>query len=286
MIDSAYVAKFRAYERSLQTGPQDERLAHCLNRFMDVMFPLVFELKPTLAEWQAMVAYVGNLGPVQTNLGLWLLGLTQLVEEMNCNLDPAATQIGVEGPFFVPDAPLRADGDSMSEEPGMADWMFLEGTVVDLAGQPCAGVTLHVWSANHEGKYSNFDPAARPFDCRGQVVTDANGRYAIKTPYPANYAIGGPNTLLLNALGRQLWRPRHIHFLIDDPRYEKLIMQVCFEGDPYNRIDSALAVKEEHIIPVKHHTDPAEFAARGVDKPFYTGAYHFKLQAAAKAAAA
>jgi protocatechuate 3,4-dioxygenase beta subunit len=286
MIDSSYVAKFRAYERSLQTGPQDPRIAHCVNRLMDVLMPLVLELKPTVEEWEAMQAWIGGLGPVHTRLTLWLIGLTQLVEEMNANLDPEATQIGVEGPFFVPDSPLRAAGESMSEDPEGADWLFLEGAVRDLAGKPAPNLTLHVWSANHRGTYSNFDPSAVPFDCRGQVVTDTNGRYTLKAPYPANYAIGGPGADLLTKLGRQLWRPRHVHFLIDDPRYEKLIMQVCFEGDPYNRIDSALAVKEEHIVPVQHHSDPAAMTARGVNKPFYTCVYDFKLQpvAATKAA--
>jgi catechol 1,2-dioxygenase len=277
-LTSEDVAKFRAYERSLQTGPQDPRLAHVLNRFMDVMYPLILELKPTMDEWSQMITYLGSLDRVQTNLALWLTGCTQLVEELNCNLDARATQIGVEGPFFVDEAPLIGPDDTMSKDPGEADWLFLDGQVKDLEGKPIAGVTLHVWSSNHKGTYSNFDPAAEAFDCRGRVITDADGRYKIKTAYPANYAIGGPCLPILQVLGRQPWRPRHVHFMVDDPRFEKLVMQVCFEGDPYNRIDSALAVKEEHIVPVAHHTNAEDIHARGLNKPFYTCSYDFVLQ--------
>jgi protocatechuate 3,4-dioxygenase beta subunit len=276
MIDSKYVADFRAYERSLQTGPQNERVAHCVNRLMDVLMPLV--LKPTREEWDAMTAYISGLGPVHTKLVLWLVGLTQLMEEINSNIGPEATQMGVEGPFFAPGAPLRPEGASLSEDPAGADWLFLEGIVTDVAGKPLPNVTMEAWAANHKGTYSNFDLEAVPFDCRGKVVADAQGRYKLQTPYPAQYAIKGPGAQLLTAIGRQLWRPRHVHFMIDHPGFEKLIMQVCFEGDEFARIDSALAVKEEHIIPIAHHTDAAAIKARGLDKPFYTGTYDFKLQ--------
>jgi catechol 1,2-dioxygenase len=278
MLTSEYVAAFRAYERSLQTGPKNDRVAHCVNRLMDVLAPLILELKPTREEWDAMTNYIGNLGPLHTKLVLWLVGLTQLMEEANSNLLPEATQIGVEGPFFAPGAPLRKEGEALSEDPASADWLFLNGVVTDLKGKPVPHVGLEIWAANHKGSYSNFDPDAVPYDCRGRVVTDADGRYTFQIPYPAQYAIKGPGAELLKMLGRQLYRPRHVHFLIDHPGYEKLIMQVCFEGDEFARIDSALAVKEEHIIPIQHHTDAQEIKAKGVSKPFYTGTYHFKLQ--------
>lgn len=287
MLTSEYVADFRAYERSLQTGPQDERVAHCVNRLMDVLFPLILELRPTRDEWNDMIEWVSALGPVHTKLVLWLIGLTQLVEEGNANLLPEATQVGVEGPFFVPGAPVKAHGEPLAVNPEAEnDWLILDGTVTDLKGRPLGDVEMHVWAANSKGTYSNFDQDAEPWDCRGRVRTDPEGRYVVRLPMPASYSIHGPGAQLLTALGRQLVRPKHVHFLINHSGYEELIMQVCFEGDPYARIDSALAVKEEHIIPVRLVSDAKTLSLHGLSKPFHHGTYGFRLQPSAAAQAA
>jgi protocatechuate 3,4-dioxygenase beta subunit len=287
MLTSDYVANFRAYERSLQTGPQNERVAHCANRLMDVLYPLVLELKPTRDEWAAMIEWVAGLDVIQGKLVLWLMGLTQLVEEGNANMSPEATQIGVEGPFHVPGAPEVAIGGMLpSSTDGDDDMLILEGHVRDLSGAPLAGVELDIWAANTHGHYSQFEESMEPWDCRGRVRTDANGHYSVKMAMPAPYGIPGAGAEFLAAMGRQPMRPRHVHFLIDHPGFEQLIMQVCFEGDDYVRTDAALAVREDHIIPIEKISDGAALAAHGMTKPFHRGTYDFRLQhvVAAKAA--
>lgn len=284
MLTSEYVAKFRAYERSLQVEPQDTRIAHCTNRLMDVLYPLVLELKPTRKEWEAMIEWGAGLGPVQSRLMLWLMGLTQLVEEGDADLAPEATQIGVEGPFHVHGAPEISAG-SMLPTSGKADIpvLVLEGDVRDLDGRPLANVVLDIWAANPDGRYSQFEPSMEPWDCRGRVRTDANGHYSVQMAMPACYGIPGAGAAFLAALGRQPMRPRHVHFLIDHPGFKKLIMQVCFEGDDYVHSDSALAVKVDHIIPLRHITDKGQIAKAGLEASHHHGTYNFRLQGNANA---
>jgi protocatechuate 3,4-dioxygenase beta subunit len=100
----------------------------------------------------------------------------------------------------------------------------------------------------------------------------------VKMAMPAPYGIPGAGAEFLAAMGRQPMRPRHVHFLIDHPGFEQLIMQVCFEGDDYVRTDAALAVREDHIIPIHRISDSQVMAAQGMAKPFHLGIYDFKLQ--------
>ena len=279
MLNKDFVESFRAYEKSLQTGEQNPRLAHIANTLLDALYPVILELRPTREEWDQLVTMIDGLDVINTRLMLWLMGLTQLVEEGNANLSPEATQIGVEGPFFVPDAPLVEIGGSLAVAgEGDFDWLVLDGTVRDLEGKALADVELHIWASDEDGAYSNFDPSVPEWQSRGRVKTNDAGYYSVRMPMPECYEIPGLGAEYLKAVGRQLMRPKHVHFLISDPDYEELIMQVCFEGDPYNHIDSALAVKEDHIIPVTTVKSDNVPGAAGLAGPFHRATYDFKLQ--------
>lgn len=282
MLTAKFVEDFRALEKSLQTGEQNPRIAKIANTFLDAMYPVVLELQPTREEWDQLTDMIGGLDVVQTRLLLWLMGLTQLVEEGNSNLKPEATQIGVEGPFFVPDAPeveiggsLAVNGDSQFE------WLVLDGTVRDLDGAALPNVELNIWASDEHGAYSNFDPNVPEWQSRGRVKTDENGYYSVRMPMPETYDIPGLGAEYLTAVGRQLTRPKHVHFLIDHSGFEQLIMQVCFEGDPYNTINSAMAVREDHIIPVKKVDQDDAPGSEAIEGSFHRATYDFKLQSCA-----
>lgn len=279
MLNKEFVESFRAYEKSLQTEEQNPRIAKIANTLLDALYPVILELRPTREEWDQLVKLIDNLDVINTRLILWLMGLTQLVEEGNANLSPEATQIGVEGPFFVPDAPLVEIGGSLAvTEGGDFEWLVLDGTVRDLDGKALEGVELNIWASDEDGAYSNFDPSVPEWQSRGRVRTDAKGYYSVRMPMPECYEIPGLGAEYLKAVGRQTMRPKHVHFLISNPAHEELIMQVCFDGDPYNHIDAALAVREEHIIPVSKVESSDAPGAKDLHGPFYRATYDFKLQ--------
>ena len=66
------------------------------------------------------------------------------------------------------------------------------------------------------------------FEGSAVLTTDSEGRYRFKTIKPAAYP-AGPNRM----------RPAHIHFQVSG-RQDKIVTQMYFEGDPYNKTDPFL----------------------------------------------
>ncbi len=119
------------------------------------------------------------------------------------------------GPYHVEDAPLRTVLAS-ADEPGTR--IFIEGIVKDGNCNPVAGAIVDVWHADDAGCYSVVQDCIDedPFNCRGQMLTDAEGRYAFETIWPGYYVP----------------RPRHFHYIVAPPSSDPLITQFYFEGDP------------------------------------------------------
>ena len=123
----------------------------------------------------------------------------------------------IEGPFFKPSSPQRADltdGDARGEA------LVVEGSVLDVGCVPVPGAWLEVWQADHAGAYDNEGDRFR-----ATLALAESGRYRFKTIVPGRY---------LN--GRQ-YRPAHIHVKAHAPGYRSLTTQLYFEGDPFNAVD-------------------------------------------------
>lgn len=112
--------------------------------------------------------------------------------------------------------------------------LYLSGRVLTADGTPVAGAKIEIWQANAAGRYAhpNDDNLAAALDEKfngfAVTTTDSQGGYAFKTVRPAAYPA---------APGR--WRPAHIHFSVT-AKYEQLVTQMYFKGDPYNDSDSWL----------------------------------------------
>src|SRR5207302_7425815 len=83
------------------------------------------------------------------------------------------------------------------------------------------------------GRYTHpSDPNPAPLDPNFEgsaiLMTDPDGRYRFKTIKPAAYP-AGPNRM----------RPAHIHFQVSG-RQDKIITQMYFADDPYNKTDPFL----------------------------------------------
>ena len=97
------------------------------------------------------------------------------------------------GPFYTPNAPLRAK---------VGSGHVLKGVVRSAPGcGPIAGARLEFWLAGPNGQYDD--------DRRATVLADAAGAYRFESNYPPPYA----------------GRPSHIHVRVSAERHQTLVTQ-------------------------------------------------------------
>jgi catechol 1,2-dioxygenase len=126
------------------------------------------------------------------------------------------TEIDVEGPYYLSNAPFRTNIAS-SEESGQR--IAIKGTVLspDCKTQ-IKDVLIEIWQTDSKGRYYYKEDNYR---LRGQMRTDRNGHYEFQTVKPGRYGLGNG------------FRPAHIHFKVSHPDYDTVITQLYFKGDPY-----------------------------------------------------
>ena len=147
--------------------------------------------------------------------------------------------------------------------------ILVRGRVVDADCRPVEGVLVDLWQADSNGRYSHPadpNPARRDpnFQGWGQVVTDAEGRYAFRTIKPAAYPLeflgGRPDE-------RAGYRSPHIHFRVSKRGYRELSTQMYFAGEALNDRDILLSRLPEAERP-KLVIAPTRGAA--ADPPLFT----------------
>lgn len=150
----------------------------------------------------------------------------------------AETPRQIEGPFF-PNRPQPEKDADMTRLQGRAgraqgEVVDITGRVVDEAGQPVAGALVDIWQANAAGRYAherdtNPKPLDPDFQGWAQLLTDADGRYRVRTIVPGAYPASDTWT-----------RPPHIHFKVARRGFRELITQMYFDGHPLNAPDRLL----------------------------------------------
>jgi catechol 1,2-dioxygenase len=151
----------------------------------------------------------------------------------------------VLGPFHVKGAPFRGKV-TPPLEPGSL--LVMRGRIWGFdTKRPLANAVLDVWQADAKGSYDMNDPRKPPkrseFRNRIRLMTDETGYYEYETIRPASYRIGS---------GPLDYRPAHIHYMVQVPGYKKLITQMYFQGDKFNKTDrsasrSNLIIETEKI---------------------------------------
>lgn len=264
-------------------------------RMLQEAAKLIEELEISDDEFWAGVEYINRLGK-NNEAGLLVAGLgvehfLDLLHDAKLAVQGpiAGTPRTIEGPLYVAGAPLCNGYDRMDDgsEDGTATPMFLDGQVLDLEGRPIAGALVDLWQADSKGNYSHFDPSQSEFNLRRRILTDAQGRYRVRSIVPSGYGCNpdGPTQECLNYLGRHGQRPAHIHFFVSAPGFEHLTTQINLSNDAYLWDDFAYATREGLIGDVQFVEDPALAQAHGVTGRFATMTFDFNLRPAATSTA-
>jgi catechol 1,2-dioxygenase len=159
------------------------------------------------------------------------------------------------GPFHLPGAPLLSPPFELPRRPDEAgNRTHVSGRVNDHEGKPIADANLDIWQADAEGRYAGFMPGPPEGNLRGQVRTDAEGRYEYTTVIPGPYTIplDGPTGRMTAAADWSPWRPAHIHVIVSAEGYEPLVTQLYIDSSDHLDNDVASAVKPELIV----HPEP------------------------------
>lgn len=142
---------------------------------------------------------------------------------------PCQTQQDAEGPFYKAHAPAR----ELIESDGVP--LKIEGRVLSTdCHSPVAHATLDIWHCNQYGEYD-----MQGFRGRGQVKTDADGKYQFTTIFPPPY----------------MNRPRHIHVKVRAEGRKELTTQLYFKGDPQIKNDFARNAREDRVIALNNEGD-------------------------------
>lgn len=129
-------------------------------------------------------------------------------------------------------------------EPGQR--LVVSGTLFGPEGKPLPEARLRVYHTDAEGYYSR--PVSDPRRARisGSVVSDAGGRYELRSILPGHYP------------GREAERHIHVHLLAEG-HPEHWIDSFLFEGDPYVRAGelarSQAAGRFGHVMAIQRDGD-------------------------------
>ncbi len=278
-------------------GTPDPRVQQVVVRLTADLFKAIEDLDLSASEVWKGIEYFAEAGATQ-ELGLLAAGLG-LERFLDVRADEAEARAGltggtprtIEGPLYVAGAPestgfARLDDGS---DDGKGEVLFMQGTVYGADGKPLPGARVEVWHANLMGNYSFFDKTQSHFNLRRTIITDANGRYQFRSNVPNGYGCPpqGTTQRLLYQLARHGRRPAHIHFFVSADGHRKLTTQINIDGDEYLWDDFAFASREGLVPAVTRVTEAAALDKHGVDKPFASIDFDFRLlpeQAGAPAA--
>jgi protocatechuate 3,4-dioxygenase beta subunit len=241
--------------RSAYTSTGDARWNEILGSLIHHLHAFAREVKLTEEEWLTGIRFLTATGQKCTDKRQEVillsdsLGLSTLVNDMNRSASPNATESAVLGPFYVPQSPTIANGDSIALA-GDGDPTLVRGRVLDTQGNPIAHAILDFWQVSPNKMYAVQDPEQPQMNLRGVLRADGEGRYSFRTFRPVSYPIptDGPVGTVFAAAGRHPMRPAHIHFIVSADGHQPLTTQLFSAGDPYLDSDSVFGTKPSLIV--------------------------------------
>jgi hydroxyquinol 1,2-dioxygenase len=260
------------------------RLRTIMRSLVEHLHAFVREVELTEEEWFRGIDFLTRTGHVTTDrrqefiLLSDVLGVSMLMIGINNRRPAAATQSTVFGPFYVPGSPRFELGDDLAAgAPG--EPCLLQGRVRSLAGEPVAGARIEVWQADEAGLYDVQYAGLEQARGRGQLRSDADGRFWFWTVRPQAYPIpeDGPVGELLAAANRSPMRPAHVHFMVTADGFQTLITHVFADGDPYLDDDAVFGVKRSLVTSFERHEPGTAPDGKVMAAPFFTATYDLVL---------
>jgi protocatechuate 3,4-dioxygenase beta subunit len=257
-------AEYAKYAPSARTRNLLVGLASHLHSF-------VRENKVTQAEWTAAIEALTRAKAFTDDkrneyiLFSDLLGVSSLVDMVNAAT--SGTPSSVLGPFHIEGAPALPNGGDLWRGQ-VGEPLVVSGTVKDGKGAPAKGTVLALWQNGGNGLYSQQDDAVSPTNYPARLEIADDGSFAFSTVRPVSYTVpdDGPAGDMLRALGREAWRPAHLHMIVHAPGREPLITEFFPEDDKYLDRDAVFGVRAPLVLPFRKVADraalPANLAAR------------------------
>jgi catechol 1,2-dioxygenase len=227
------------------------RLEAVFTDILEALQQVVREHRVTQEEYRLAIAWLTEAGTQPNEIPLLVeLMLCVTVDDVNFAVE-MGTENAIEGPFYVPGAPLLSRPYVLpmrADEPG--ERLRFSGTVRSTDGTPLRGAMLDVWQISADGGYSHFHPGFPEYNLRGRLTTDEQGRFEFETVVPVPYEIPkeGATGRLLAALGRNAYRPAHIHLKLSQQGHRPLTTQIYFAGDPWLDRDVVIGATKASLV--------------------------------------
>jgi hydroxyquinol 1,2-dioxygenase len=249
----------------------------------------VRENKVTQAEWGAAIDALTRATQFTDDkrneyiLFSDLLGVSSLIDMINAA--PSGTQSSVLGPFHIEGAPELANGGDLWRGQ-VGEPLVVSGRVRDAKGAPAKGTVLALWQNAGNGLYAQQDKDQSPTNYHGRLKVADDGTFAFTTVRPVSYKVpdDGPAGDMLRVLGRDAWRPAHLHMIIKAPDHAPLITEFFPEDDAHLDGDAVFGVRGGLVLPfvrAKDRSDlPANLSARdSLPMPVWTARLDLTLPA-------
>ena len=213
-ITAAVLARFAA--------TSDPRLKQIMLGLIKHLHAFVKEVELTEAEWFQAIEILTEAGKMCSDkrqefiLFSDTLGVSMGVDLIGHRKPEGATESTVFGPFHRLGAPDMPPGGNIAHRDTVGVPTLVSGRVLDLDGKPIAGAELDVWQTQSNGLTIRRIQNLTELHMRGQVPTDSEGRYLVRTR-----VVHGQLPDPLGRAGRRnaqgdrassLMRPAHIHF--------------------------------------------------------------------------
>jgi protocatechuate 3,4-dioxygenase beta subunit len=168
------------------------------------------ESRRRFLQMAAMAAAGLNVAPIAAERAV---AQNELAPTRACHDGDPPTVPEIEGPFYKPKSPERAD---LAEPAAGSRPVELSGYVFTRRCRPVSRILIDLWHADQNGDYDNSG-----FRYRGHILTDAEGRYRFRTIMPGLYP----------------GRTRHYHVKVLSIGRQLLTTQLYFPNEPLNRRD-------------------------------------------------